>query len=112
MNFPDFKLKFISLNNKKFSLEEALKTPGSRIDKQSPLGLFVRLSILGNHYDYFHQEREVAEKFEKKMREDFGSDRVDRSKLKLYADLQNEFYTNYTSIFKKLLQKDSQRLFF
>ena len=73
LNIPDFKLKFISLNNKKFSLEEALKTPGSRIDKQSPLGLFVRLSMLGNHYDYYHQEREVAERFQKKMKEDFGS---------------------------------------
>lgn len=46
------------------------------------------------------------------MKEDFGSERIDRGKLKLYGDLQNEFYANYTNIFKKLLQKDSQRHFF
>ena len=74
--------------------------------------MFLRLSVLGNYYEFHPQEREVAERFQNKMKEDFGSERIDRGKLKLYGDLQNEFYANYTNIFKKLLQKDSQRHFF
>ena len=52
---PEFKEKFIYLNNIKYIPEEAVKIPGSKLDKQSAMGLFLRLSVLGNFYDYFHQ---------------------------------------------------------
>lgn len=62
---------------------------GSKIDKQSPLGLFLRLSVMGHSFDFFHQEKEAVERFERKMREEFGSERFGREKLKYYGDLQN-----------------------
>lgn len=57
LTIPEFKEKFLSLNVTKFIPEETLKMPGSKIDRQSPLGLFLRLSVMGNLYDYFHQEK-------------------------------------------------------
>ena len=74
LSIPEFKHKFISHSNNKLSIEEAVKAPGSRIDKKSTLGLFLRLSLLGHYYDYYHpQEREAAERFQNKMRDDFSS---------------------------------------
>ena len=54
---PEFKEKFLYLNSIKYIPEEAVKIPGSKIDKQSAMGLFLRSSVLGNFYDYFHQEK-------------------------------------------------------
>lgn len=64
---PEFKEKFVNLNNSKFSPEMALKMQGSVIDKKSPLGLFMRLSVLGASPDYYFQEKLALEKFEGKM---------------------------------------------
>lgn len=57
MQMPEIKAKFMKLQKTPFLPAEISKIEGSLLDRQSPLGLFLRLSILGhNASPYFYQE--------------------------------------------------------
>lgn len=59
------------------------------IDTQSPFGLFSRISVLGTNAGFYHQEKEVQKKYEERMIEEFGHEKLVKDKLKYYADLQH-----------------------
>ena len=60
---PEFKIKFFHLPNSPFLPQNLHKIKGSTLDTQSPFGLFVRISLLGQSAGYFHQEMEVKKIF-------------------------------------------------
>lgn len=65
------------------------------MDTQSPLGVFLRISVLGTKPGYFHQENEAVQRFEDRIINELGAERFSRDKLKFYANLQTEFYGKF-----------------
>ncbi len=58
------------------------------MDTQSPFGLFARISVLGTNAGFYHQEKQVQQKYQERMIEELGHEKLVRDKLKYYADLQ------------------------
>lgn len=55
MSVPELKAKFIKLQKAPFLPAELYKIQGSMLDRQSSLGLFFRMSILGHNPGPFYQ---------------------------------------------------------
>lgn len=45
------------------------------------------------------------------MIKELGRDKFGKDRVKYYTDLQNEFYSKFTDIYKVFLRKDSQKKF-
>ena len=88
MTIPGFKLRFMKLSKMPFLPAPLEKIKGSMIDNQSPLGIFLRLSILGFTPSFYHQEAEAINRMEEKIRSEFGRDKYLRDRKKYYEDLQ------------------------
>lgn len=56
MQRPELKAKFMKMDKNPFLPAELSKIQGSALDRQSPLGIFLRLSILGHNPGPFYQE--------------------------------------------------------
>lgn len=64
MTIPEFKATFLKLPKTPFLPVELAQVQGSMIDTRSPLGIFLRPSILGSTPGFFHQELEATKRYE------------------------------------------------
>lgn len=89
MSVPELKAKFMKLQKAPFLPTELHKIQGSMLDRQSSLGLFFRMSILGHNPGPFYQENEACRRYIEKVTNDLGKDRFGKDRVKYYTDLQN-----------------------
>ena len=88
IGIPDFKLRFMKLPKMPFMPATLEKVKGSMIDRQSPLGIFFRLSVLGFTPSFYHQESEALNRMDEKVRNELGKDKYVKDRRKYYEDLQ------------------------
>jgi hypothetical protein len=87
-----------------------IKDWGGIID-QSPFGIFIRLSVLGQRPGNYFQETQAVNRFEERVIAELGAERLSKEKMRFYTSLQNEFYNKITDAYKMLLKKGTQREF-
>ena len=96
---PEFKRVFIKMRNLKF-LPDGEKG-GKLFDAFTPFGLFMRMSILGQKVSgHIYQESLVNERYEERMGDQLGNDKLPREKVKMYSSLQAEFNGKLLDIYK------------
>lgn len=72
----------------------------------------MRLSILGHIVSgHIYQEALCNERFEERMNDQLGNDRLSREKIRMYLGLQTEISGKLLEAYKELMRKDSQKLF-
>lgn len=87
---PSFKQAFIKMKNIQFFPQG--EKGGSLFDSFTSFGLFMRVSILGQKVSgHIYQEALAYERFEERMNDQLGSDRLSREKLRRFSSLQAEY---------------------
>ena len=107
---PEYKRRFINLKNIKF-LAEGSKG-GSHIDTFTSFGFFTRLSILGHKVSrHIYQEALAYERFEERMNDQLGNERLAKDRVRMIASLQSEYSGKLLEAYKELMRKESQKAF-